>query len=77
MNSENKNSINYSGPGLFGFMFLIFMALKLIGIAPVANWSWWWVTAPLWIPVSVAVGILVVLAGILIVYDLIEDRRRK
>ena len=23
-------------------------ALKLIGVAPVAAWSWWAVTAPLW-----------------------------
>jgi hypothetical protein len=27
-------------------LFLIFMALKL---AKIVDWSWWWVTSPLWI----------------------------
>jgi hypothetical protein len=40
--SENKSS---GGIGFFGFMFLIFMTLKLTGYI---DWSWWWVTAPLW-----------------------------
>jgi hypothetical protein len=40
-----NDSGSSSGVGFFGLMFLIFMTLKLIGII---NWSWWWVTAPLW-----------------------------
>ena len=32
--------------GIFGFLFLIFLILKLTGVI---DWSWWWVTAPLWI----------------------------
>ncbi len=32
--------------GIFGFVFLIFLILKLTGGV---DWSWWWVTAPLWI----------------------------
>ncbi len=43
MSKNNSNSS--SGIGLFGLMFLIFMTLKLMGYI---NWSWWWVTAPLW-----------------------------
>jgi len=31
---------------LFGVLFLIFLVLKLVGIIA---WSWWWVTAPLWL----------------------------
>jgi hypothetical protein len=31
------------------------MTLKLTGHI---TWSWWWVTAPLWIPISVAVLIM-------------------
>lgn len=30
-------------------LFLIFMVLKLTGNIA---WSWWWVTSPLWIPLS-------------------------
>lgn len=28
-----------------GLLFLVFLVLKL---CKVINWSWWWVTAPLW-----------------------------
>lgn len=35
------------GVGFFGVLFAVFLALKL---AHVINWSWWWVTAPLWGP---------------------------
>lgn len=42
---SKNNSDSSSGIGFFGFMFLIFMTLKLTGYI---TWSWWWVTAPLW-----------------------------
>ena len=36
---------------------LVFITLKL---CHVINWSWWWVTAPFWIPV--ALGIILIMA---------------
>lgn len=42
---SDNNSRSSGGIGFFGLMFLIFMTLKLTGFI---NWSWWWVTAPLW-----------------------------
>jgi hypothetical protein len=42
-------------------VFTVFLVLKLTGIGYVAQWSWWWVTAPLWI--CFAVAFLVALAG--------------
>ena len=35
-----------NGIGLGGATFLVFLVLKLVGAI---DWSWWWVTAPLWI----------------------------
>lgn len=35
------------GIGFCGALFLVFLVLKLTGSIA---WSWWWVTAPLWIP---------------------------
>jgi small Trp-rich protein len=29
-------------------VFLVFLVLKLAAIGPVAGWSWWWITSPLW-----------------------------
>jgi hypothetical protein len=47
-----------SGLGLGMILFLIFMVLKLTGDI---NWSWWWVTAPLWIPV-ILVGVFLLVS---------------
>jgi hypothetical protein len=41
----SDNSSSSGGVGFFGLMFLIFMTLKLTNYI---DWSWWWVTAPLW-----------------------------
>ena len=49
-------------------LFLIFLTLKLAGIGQIANWSWWWVTSPLWIPLAVGIAIIViaVIIGVII-----------
>tara|TARA_B100001758_G_C18169362_1_gene483421 strand:+ start:419 stop:604 length:186 start_codon:yes stop_codon:yes gene_type:complete len=44
MSEKSSNSI-----GMSGIIFLIFLVMKLGGIGMVADWSWWWVTSPLWI----------------------------
>lgn len=51
-------SKNKCGPGLCGWMFLIFLTLKLTNVI---NWSWWWVTAPLWIPFSIVLFLLILM----------------
>jgi len=53
-NSTTENSL-----GLGTVLFLIFMVLKLTGTI---NWSWWWVTSPLWIPLVVVLGIVAIAA---------------
>lgn len=40
--------------GLGTILFLIFLVLKLMNKI---DWSWWWVTSPLWIPIGI-VGII-------------------
>lgn len=49
------------GSGLtFGsVLFFIFLILKLCGVI---EWSWWWVTAPLWIGFGLTLLLIVVLA---------------
>tara|TARA_Y100000389_G_C17463806_1_gene523809 strand:- start:1184 stop:1384 length:201 start_codon:yes stop_codon:yes gene_type:complete len=54
MADNNKTT---GGMGLGTLLFLIFLVMKLAGIGSVANWSWWWVTSPLWIPVTIVVGL--------------------
>jgi membrane protein YdbS with pleckstrin-like domain len=47
MASQKTNS----GIGLTGILFIVFLVLKLTGNI---DWSWWWVTSPLWIPIAIA-----------------------
>ena len=61
--SNKSNSSN--GLGLGTILFLIFMVLKLTNYI---DWSWWWVTAPLWIPLLLILGVLAVI-GIVFLAD--------
>lgn len=61
--SEGKVVINRNGVGLGGLIFVVFLFLKLAGIAPVALWSWWWITCPLWIPFAL-VGVILLGIGL-------------
>lgn len=58
----SKNNQSYSsGIGFTGALFLVFLILKLINII---TWSWWWITAPLWVP-FVLVMIFIVIFGLI------------
>lgn len=46
--------------GLGFLLFILFLALKLMGII---TWSWWWVTSPFWVPI---VAILVIMSFLFI-----------
>ncbi len=59
--SERKISINL-GPsgGFLGLLFLVFLVLKL---THTIDWSWWWVTCPLWAGLAIwgtVVGLILV-----------------
>lgn len=56
-----KKEVTYKGMGLGTILFIIFFVLKLAEIGTVATWSWWWVTAPLWIPLAFGVSIFLIL----------------
>ena len=55
--SDNNNSGGYS---LGVTIFIVFLILKLCKIGQVADWSWWWVTSPLWIPFCLAITFLII-----------------
>ena len=60
--SESSKSITVGGTGFFNLLFLVFLVLKL---TKVIDWSWWWITAPLWGPIAALLG-LAFLAGLLV-----------
>ena len=51
-----KKVVN-NGVSFNGLLFITFLVLKLTGVI---NWSWIWVTAPLWIPFSIGIFFFVV-----------------
>ena len=55
--SNAKSSVTVCGTSFLNLLFLVFLVLKLTNVI---TWSWWWVTAPLWIPVALVVVICVV-----------------
>ena len=59
-----KNSS--SGIGLPMVLFIVFLVLKLTDNI---DWSWWWVTSPLWIPVGLVLSIGVV-AFLIVIFAL-------
>lgn len=42
-------------------LFLVFLTLKLTGHI---DWSWWWVTAPLWVTFLVLFAIAVIIEAV-------------
>lgn len=47
--------------GLLNLLGLIFVTLKLAGVGAVANWSWWAVLSPFWVPIALAVVLILFL----------------
>ena len=54
---ENKGNAAGGGIGICGILFIVFLILKLCNVI---QWSWWWVTAPLWIPAGIGLVCLIV-----------------
>lgn len=50
--------------GVGKILFIVFLVLKLTGLI---DWSWWWVTAPIWIPLACIVGIIFII-GIVVTF---------
>jgi hypothetical protein len=49
-------------------LFIVLLVLKLTGNI---DWSWWWVTSPLWLPVVILFAIVSILliAGVIMLYS--------
>ena len=62
--------VNPTGVGFCSLLGLLFIGLKLGGVI---NWSWWWVTCPLWIGIAVFIATLVVL-GVVAVFLVLLQR---
>lgn len=56
------------GIGFFGLLTVLFIGLKL---TKYIDWSWWWVLSPLWIPIAIALTIVLIcfiIAAIVVIF---------
>ena len=54
---DNNSSAAGGGIGIGTLLFIVFLILKLCNVI---DWSWWWVTAPLWIPIGLILLIMII-----------------
>ena len=67
MANESKSG----GLGIGMILFIVFLVLKLTNVI---DWSWWWVTSPLWIPFVAAAVILGIVGVIVIIIEYINNK---
>jgi hypothetical protein len=58
---DMNNQSTGGGVGFFTLLAILFIGLKLGGVIA---WSWWWVLAPIWIPLLAGVVIIAVALAI-------------
>jgi len=61
------------GMSLAGVLFIVFLVLKLTDNI---DWSWWWVTSPLWLGLAVIFGVAAVVGTVYAPFWIIKQRRR-
>lgn len=71
MNNEDKstNISTNGGIGFLGALTILFIALKLTNVI---DWSWWWVLAPIWIPVAAVLGIIAIVAIVVLIVKVVK-----
>lgn len=57
-NIKKNNEISRStlGSSIIITLSIVFVTFKLTGVI---NWSWWWVTSPLWLPLASALALMI------------------
>lgn len=51
-----STSSSSGGPGLLTIVLVVLIVLKLAKVGDVAEWSWWWVLSPMWVPLVLLIG---------------------
>lgn len=71
--AESKSSSSSSGGiGFPTLLATVFITLKLCGVI---DWSWFWVLAPIWIPIAILLAIAAICLVIIGVCWMIENTK--
>ncbi len=68
---SNSSSSSSGGVSILDLLFVLFVGLKLGGLI---DWSWWWVTVPLWGGVAIIVVILAVVFLSVVIFEVIMEK---
>lgn len=74
MDNNSNYKMTQQSVGFSGLLTIVFIVLKL---CKVINWSWWWVLSPIWIPTVIVVLIIVMVFGVVIINEIIRDKKNK
>lgn len=55
---DKSSSSSSGGIGFCGLLAIVFITLKLLGYIA---WSWWWVLAPLWVPLVIVLVVVTII----------------
>lgn len=69
MEQKKNNTIELDG--VVSFLELLFLLLLGLKLADIISWSWWWVCAPIWVPLAIFILIIV---GVFL-YSFIKELR--
>lgn len=58
-----------TGVSLTMILFIVFLILKLTNNI---DWSWWWVTCPLWIGLAIVIAVLLIIGLIKFISKLLN-----
>ena len=67
---SKEQQVTVFNSSILTILFVVFLTLKLTGNI---DWSWWWVTSPLWIPLAIAVLIISLMFIIGVIMLLLKD----
>mgnify|MGYP003289384901 FL=1 len=68
-----NNIATSGGVGFTGLLFITFLVLKL---THVIDWSWWWVTAPLWGGIALVAAFFIILVLTIVISSGIHALRK-
>jgi hypothetical protein len=68
-NKKKMENTKSSGISLTMVLFIVFLILKLTNNI---DWSWWWVTSPLWIGLAIVIAVLLIVGLITFISKLLN-----
>ena len=69
----NKGEIQMKNEESVGIGFILFIVFLVLKLTKVVTWSWWLVTAPLWIPFGIVLVIVIIATVVALIREIIKN----